>query len=85
MKSCQHPQDVNQSIFISEASHQGEGVLRLDVQVVEPPMTYSAIAVVTPNGDIHVVGKSRHLPPEEKIKKAVREYLASPLHKNIRR
>ena len=69
-------------ISISEAEHQREGVLHLDVVVKEPNMTYQATAVVpTAPPDqiapdqITIVSRSRRFPPQEEIKIAVLEYL----------
>lgn len=60
---------------IKEAEHQRPGVLRLDVQVIEPYVRYQAVALVLPNGEIQMAVKSRYMPPWEEFTSAVREYL----------
>ena len=60
---------------IKEAEHQRPGVLRLDVQVVEPYVRYQAVALVLPTGKIQMALKSRYMPPWGEFMSAVRDYL----------
>lgn len=62
---------------IRKAEHQREGVLRLEMVMEEPYMRYPVTAVVPLDHPqkITIVSASRHLPPSEEVKTAVREYL----------
>ena len=62
---------------VREAEHQREGVLRLDIEVHDHNITYSAVAVVPLEkpSQITVVSNSRHMPSSEEIEAAVQKYL----------
>ena len=62
---------------IREAEYQREGVLRLDMVVEEPYVTYPVTAVIPLDRPqmITIASKSRYMPRGEEVEAAVRKYL----------